>query len=150
MEHGSDHVTIETVFDTPSTAPIQPERLLLKNTPWQKINTRIARSLHSTPWGSSVQQKTDRLMYAVLEAVRALTPKAKPSPHAKRWWTADLTQLRQIYTYWRPTPARSDGQGERCHSWRTWPQAPQSNTMTRFGNKSWICVCYQKRLRLGF
>jgi hypothetical protein len=54
-----------------------------------------------------VQQKTDRLMSAVWEAVHALTPKAKPSPHAKRWWTADLTQLRQIYTYWR-NHARSE------------------------------------------
>ncbi len=48
-----------------------------------------------------MQQKTDRLMTAVLEAVHALTPKAKPSPGAKRWWTSDLTQLRHIYTYWR-------------------------------------------------
>ncbi|KAF5246923.1 hypothetical protein FOXYS1_15151, partial [Fusarium oxysporum] len=40
-------------------------------------------------------------MSAVLEAVRALTPRAKPSPYAKRWWTHDLTQLRHIYTHWR-------------------------------------------------
>lgn len=40
-------------------------------------------------------------MSAVGEAVHALTPKAKPSPYAMRWWTADLTQLRHIYTYWR-------------------------------------------------
>ncbi|EEA25303.1 reverse transcriptase, putative [Talaromyces marneffei ATCC 18224] len=40
-------------------------------------------------------------MTAVTEAVLKLTPKAKPSPYAKRWWTADLTQLRRIYTYWR-------------------------------------------------
>ena len=40
-------------------------------------------------------------MSAVLEAIQALTPKARPSPYAKRWWTTDLTQLRRIYTYWR-------------------------------------------------
>jgi hypothetical protein len=40
-------------------------------------------------------------MTVVLEAVYALTPKAKPSPYAKRWWTKDLTQLRRVYTYWR-------------------------------------------------
>ncbi|KAF6515042.1 hypothetical protein HZS61_004948 [Fusarium oxysporum f. sp. conglutinans] len=27
--------------------------------------------------------------------------RAKPSPYAKRWWTSDLTQLRQIYAHWR-------------------------------------------------
>ncbi|KAM5344607.1 hypothetical protein ACJ41O_013142 [Fusarium nematophilum] len=53
------------------------------------------------PTGGTVQQQTDRLMSVVLEAIHALTPRAKPSPYAKRWWTTDLTQLRQIYTYWR-------------------------------------------------
>jgi hypothetical protein len=51
--------------------------------------------------GPTVQTKTDTLMSAVLEAVHALTQKARPSPHAKRWWTTDLAELRRIYTYWR-------------------------------------------------
>ena len=100
-EHGSDHGTIETVFGAPWTAPTQTDKLLLENVPWKEINARIARTLAATPVEGSVQQKTDRLMCAVSETVRALMPKAKPSPHAKRWWTADLTQLRQIYTHWR-------------------------------------------------
>lgn len=40
-------------------------------------------------------------MYAVQEAIFALTPKAKPCPYAKRWWTQDLTKFRRVYTYWR-------------------------------------------------
>jgi hypothetical protein len=40
-------------------------------------------------------------MTIVTEAVTTLTPKAKPSPYSKRWWSADLTHLRRIYTYWR-------------------------------------------------
>ncbi|KAI3112967.1 hypothetical protein CBS147330_9890 [Penicillium roqueforti] len=100
-EHGSDHCTIETVFDAPWDAPKQSERLLLKNVLWKEINVRIAGTLAATPVEGLVQQKTDRLMSAVSEAVCALTPRAKPSPYAKRWWTADLTQLRQIYIYWR-------------------------------------------------
>ena len=106
-EHGSDHRAIETIFDAPWSAPQHPERLLLKNAPWKEINARIASALATTPAGGTVQQKTDRLMSAVSEAVQVLTPRAKPSPHAKRWWTADLTQLRQIYTYWR-NHARSE------------------------------------------
>ncbi|KAJ5297274.1 uncharacterized protein N7443_008167 [Penicillium atrosanguineum] len=106
-EHGSNHRTIETVFGAPWPAPRQLERLLLKNAPWKEISARIARNLATTPWEGSVQQKTDRLMSAVSEALHALTPRAKPSPHAKRWWTEDLTQLRQIYTYWR-NHARSE------------------------------------------
>jgi exonuclease III/ribonuclease HI len=100
-EHGSDHRAIETVFDTLVPVPKQQDRLLLKNAPWKKINTRITTELDLAPPGGSVQEQTDRLMSVVLEAVNALTPKARPSPYAKRWWTTDLTQLRRIYTYWR-------------------------------------------------
>jgi ribonuclease HI len=106
-EHGSDHCAIETVFDAPWTPTKHQERLLLKNAPWKEINARIANTLAATPWEGTVQQKTDRLMSAVSEAVQVLTPTAKPSPYAKRWWTEDLTQLRQIYTYWR-NRARSE------------------------------------------
>lgn len=106
-EHGSDHRAIETVFDVPVPVAKQQERLLLKNAPWKEINARITTSLDSTPSDGTVQQRTDRLIAAVLEAVHTLTPKARPSPYAKRWWTTDLTQLRYIYTYWR-NHARSE------------------------------------------
>jgi ribonuclease HI len=100
-EHGSDHRTIETAFDTSVPVPKQQERLLFKNAPWKEINARIARTLGTTAPEGTTQQRTDTLMASVLEAVHALTPKARPSPYTKRWWTTDLTQLRRIYTYWR-------------------------------------------------
>jgi hypothetical protein len=100
-EHGSDHRTIETVFDISVPVPRQQERLLLKNAPWKDIRVRIAKSLGITPLEGTVQQRTDRLMSVVSEAVHTLTPKARPSPYAKRWWTTDLTELRRIYTHWR-------------------------------------------------
>ena len=102
-EHGSDHRTIETMFDSSVSAPPQQqqERLLLKNAPWKAIKDRISRTLGATPPTGTTQQRTDRLMAAVLEAVHALTPRARPLPCAKRWWTQDLTQLRRIYTHWR-------------------------------------------------
>jgi len=100
-EHGSDHCAIETIFDTSVPVPRPQERLLLKNAPWKEINMRITRALGPVSPCDTVQQQTDTLMTVVLEAVHALTPKARPSPYAKRWWTADLTQLRRIYTHWR-------------------------------------------------
>jgi hypothetical protein len=98
-EHGSDHRAIETVFDVAPPERPTENRLLFKNAPWNDIRMRIAASLRPAPVGGSVQQQTDRLMTAVLEEVHALTPKARPSPYAKRWWTKDLTQLRRVYTY---------------------------------------------------
>ncbi|KAM5527755.1 zinc knuckle [Fusarium oxysporum f. sp. phaseoli] len=97
-EHGSDHRAIETDFDVSVPVPQAQNRLLLKNVTWKEINFRVAAELESTPEEGTIQQKTDRVMAVVLEAVRALTPKAKPSPYAKRWWTSDLTQLRPLNT----------------------------------------------------
>jgi hypothetical protein len=89
-EHGSDHCTIETVFDALWSPLKHPERLLLKNALWKEINVRIANTLAATLLEGTVQQKTDRLMSAVWEAVHTLTPKAKPLLHVKRWWIDDL------------------------------------------------------------
>jgi hypothetical protein len=100
-EHGSDHRAIETKFDVAIPNPTFKPRLLFKNAPWKAINVKITSAMQGVPTGGTVQQQTDRLMSAVLEAIHALTPRAKPSPYAKRWWTTNLTQLRQIYTYWR-------------------------------------------------
>ncbi|KAK6206220.1 reverse transcriptase [Colletotrichum tabaci] len=100
-EHGSDHRAIETVCDVSVPVPAPRERLLFKNAPWKEINARVMSALEMTPCQGTVQQQTDGLMSAVMEAIHTLTPKAKASPYSKRWWTADLTQLRRIYTYWR-------------------------------------------------
>lgn len=92
---------IETTFDVSVPVPRHQERLLLKNAPWKEIRARIANTLSATPMEGTVQQRTDRLMSAVSEAVHSLTPKAQPSLYAKRWWTTDLAELRRIYTHWR-------------------------------------------------
>ena len=76
-------------------------KTLFQNAPWTEIQHRIANALRFIPVGGRVQQQKDRLMNTVLEAVYTLTPNAKPSPYAKRWWTTDPTQLRRVYTHWR-------------------------------------------------
>jgi hypothetical protein len=93
-DHGSDHRAIETVFDIAVEDRPNETRLLFKNAPWSEIRARVTATLGNTPWGGNVQEQTDRLMAAVTEAVYNLTPKARPSPYAKRWWTKDLTRLR--------------------------------------------------------
>ena len=101
VEHGSDHRAIETTFDIAPPEQIVEQRLLYKNAPWRAIQERIAKGLENTPIGAGTQQQANQLMAVVVEAVQALTPKARPSPYAKRWWTTDLTSLQRKYTYWR-------------------------------------------------
>src|SRR5271168_100769 len=101
IEHGSDHRAITTTFDIePPERPVV-QRLLIKNAPWNAIRERITTALQNTPLGLGTQAQTDHLMTIVQDAIYALTPKAKPSPYAKRWWTSDLTNLRRTYTYQR-------------------------------------------------
>ncbi|KAM4061064.1 reverse transcriptase (RNA-dependent DNA polymerase) [Hirsutella rhossiliensis] len=74
-DHGSDHRAIQTAFDIQVPERTFPQRLMLKNAPWIAIATRVEDELRPLPWS--------------------------PPPYAKRWWTKDLTRLRQTYTYWR-------------------------------------------------
>jgi exonuclease III len=101
IEHGSDHRAIETTFNIAPPERIVEQRLLFKNAPWKAIQDRISRAFQNIPIGLEMQEQADQLMATVLEAVQALTPKAKPSPYAKRWWTTDLTNLQRAYTFLR-------------------------------------------------
>ena len=98
-------------FDIAPPERVVVQRLLLKNAPWNTIRQRIATGLQGAPLDLGAQAQTDQLMTIVLEAIHALTPKAKPSPYAKRWWTTDLTNLRRIYTSQR-NQARSTAESE--------------------------------------
>ncbi|OAQ61336.1 reverse transcriptase [Purpureocillium lilacinum] len=98
---GSDHQAIQTTFDVRLPERIVTPRLLFKNAPWNRIRTRVEEVLAPLPWTSDVQTQTDQLMNAVTGAVHDMTPQAKPSQYAKRWWTDDLTRLRRTYAFWR-------------------------------------------------
>ena len=54
IEHGSDYYIIEIVFNILVLVLKQEERLLFKNTPWNKINSRIINTLRDRPVGNIV------------------------------------------------------------------------------------------------
>jgi hypothetical protein len=97
-EHGSDHRAIVAVFDTALPPQPQKERILFKSAPWNSIRDALTYRLRDLPLEASVQEQADNLTNTVRETVWELTPRAKPSPYTKRWWTADLTHLRTEYT----------------------------------------------------
>ncbi|KJZ71336.1 hypothetical protein HIM_09272 [Hirsutella minnesotensis 3608] len=53
--------------------------------------------------------------YYVLEAIYELTPRARPSPYAKRWWTKDLTTSAGIHILAQP---REDATASRPNATR--------------------------------
>jgi hypothetical protein len=114
-EHGSDHRAIDTLFNIEAQRREQIEpRLLFKNAPWTEISDRVANELQGSPRPQDTQAQTDRLLNIVATAVKALTPTARPSPYAKRWWTQDLTRLRREYTNLR-NRARAQRRGGRLN-----------------------------------
>ena len=60
------------------------ERLLFKNALWNKIREVLAHRLRDLPQDTSVQEQADELTDTVRDTVWELTPRAKPSPYAKR------------------------------------------------------------------
>ncbi|KAI8402270.1 hypothetical protein FOFC_17577 [Fusarium oxysporum] len=115
-EHGSDHRAIQTEFDLTTPERTADSRLLFKNAPWNAIRERVKDKLTPLPWDDDVQTQTDRLMEVVLNAIHQLVPRTKPSPYAKRWWTADLTKLRRTYTFWRNLARARRRAGQRIDS----------------------------------
>jgi hypothetical protein len=85
-KHSSNYRTIKTVFNSSVLTPLQQqqEQLLLKNAPWKAIRDRISRALAASLPAGTTQQRTDRLIAAVLEAVHALIPRARLLLYAKR------------------------------------------------------------------
>ncbi|GKU08808.1 unnamed protein product, partial [Fusarium langsethiae] len=115
-EHGSDHRVIQTEFDLATPERTTEPILLFKNAPWNAIRERVKKKLSPLPWGGGAQTQNDRLMDVVLDAIHNLVPRAKPSPYAKRWWTADLTKLRRAYTFWRNLARARRRAGQRVDS----------------------------------
>jgi len=116
-DHGSDHKAIKAAFsgEIPNTTLTTPKFILAK-ADWVKINRDIGRRLPPVP--DQCQSDTDfdtqvaTFTEIISTAVRTYTPRAKPSPYAKRWWTEDLTILRRTYSSIRNsvTTARRRGQ----------------------------------------
>ena len=100
IEHSSDYRAITSEFDINVPEKISIVRYQWEQAPWEKIREAVARDLAQHPLRKdSVQNQTNRLMQIIGDAVFSYTLKAKPSPYTKRWWSTELTQLRDIYIY---------------------------------------------------
>ncbi|KAI2955870.1 hypothetical protein CBS147352_10986 [Aspergillus niger] len=122
-EHGSDHCAVETVFDAPWSLLQHQGPLLLKNAPWKEINARIANTLAATLAEGTVQQKTDRLLSAVSEAVHAYLKSGEDAAFGKipqllradETTTTDHTEQAEelLAKFFPPLPDNIDDEGTR-------------------------------------
>jgi len=109
-DHGSDHWAIEAVFDPPEGRKgiagdtSAPTKLMYNRTDWSRVNKEIEERLPATPeaGAQNTEEDLERLAQMFGRVVRTAvinhTPRAQPSPYAKRWWTEELTILRRAMT----------------------------------------------------
>lgn len=74
--------------------------MLPEKADWQQIGLEVRRRLQAlvipeacTP--ESLDVVAEGFLEASVDVVHNSVPRARPSPHAKRWWTTDLTLLRR-------------------------------------------------------
>lgn len=77
-------------------------KLLLAKADWERINRDIQELLPPVPreclTNTDFDNQVEKFTVTVSTAVNTHTPRAKPSPYVKRWWTDDLTLLRRSYS----------------------------------------------------
>lgn len=103
-KHGSDHCAIRTEFALELERIEAPPRRLWKKARWGLVREMVQKALETQPEPADprdVECYNQYILDLVAPAVTKHVPLATPSPYSKRWWTEDLTQLRQDYTYWR-------------------------------------------------
>ena len=113
-DHASDHLPIETTLALPMDIPQPSPPYNYAKTNWQELDRKLVEYL---PNPSSLKQEeitahdvdrfADELTTAISKAVKETTPRKRPCPHSKRWWTAELTALRREANRLRNTYRRT-------------------------------------------
>ena len=103
-EHGSDHVAISTVFALDLPELCHRPRKVFKSADWRRIRDVMSKAIGTPPaciGDEEIKEQSTRLSDIVHNILDHHVPTSQPSPYAKRWWTLDLTKLRQDYTHMR-------------------------------------------------
>ena len=97
----ADHLPIYIELDLPiSRAKPLPTRNMRK-ADFKKINENLKRLISDRCPPKEIRTKREletavnTLVDAIQEAIREVVPETRPSPFAKRWWTAELTELKR-------------------------------------------------------
>jgi ribonuclease HI len=101
-DHGSDHLPIETTIAMRIEEPQFLPPYNYAKTNWKELNTKLELYLPSMIQINDeaitevdVDNYAELLINAITKAVQETTPRKRPSPHSKRWWTEELSKLRK-------------------------------------------------------
>lgn len=104
-DHGSDHKPIltELQLDVPYYRP-KNTRLNFSKADWDIIRGLVQGSLQDPtpcPDAATLEQQAGYFSNEIQSILKRSIPISRPFPSAKRWWTRELTILRNNMTYWR-------------------------------------------------
>jgi len=104
-QYGADHEAFETALDIDLHDQTREPRRLFRNTNWDKVTKDLKAELDRTtlpdltnPTPEAIEGYAETLTNIVRTHTLKHTPVSKPAPYSKRWWSLDLTLLRQAYT----------------------------------------------------
>ena len=100
-DQGSDHLPVETLLTSEIQQLPETPSFNYNKTDWEQFNKVLQQQLPHVPqqrtlWSpTAIDRYTEQLTNALRRAIEQTTPHKKPSPHSKRWWTPELTNLRR-------------------------------------------------------
>lgn len=123
-DHTSDHLPIETIIATQTEPPQVLPLYNYKKTNWKELNQKLEVYLSELTTDSGklttnaeVDNYAEQLVEAIKKAVQETTPRKRPSPHSKRWWTVELTRRRREANKLRNKYKRTKSESDRA-AWR--------------------------------
>jgi len=96
----ADHYPIHTVINFPIQEAEPKPMWNYRATDWTKLRETLTANLDVIPppqvldTTNQLEDALEALTTAITDAMEAVIPKKKPSPHSKRWWTAELSKAR--------------------------------------------------------
>lgn len=96
----TDHVPILTSLETALTPSTSPPSFNYREVDWKKFNSTLQTELRAIGPPTTIaneqdfQNKARGVEMALRRTLEKEVPKTKPHPHNKRWWTKELTTLR--------------------------------------------------------
>ena len=101
-DHGSDHLPIETTIAMQIEEPQFLPAYNYAKTNWEELKYKLGLYMpnlnsinENTTTSADVDKYAEQLVQAITKAVQETTPRKRPNPHSKRWWTAELSRLRR-------------------------------------------------------
>src|SRR6266550_3218959 len=100
----TDHFPIIVKIDTSVTIHQEQQRFCFKETDWDEFRKTLKAKLDEIPKTKTIpsihefDQMLTSLDRAVHETIEKVVPKAKFSPHMKRWWSSGLKRLKKAVT----------------------------------------------------